>query len=68
MLQVAFVPQEDNLLSTLTVAECITYSALLRLPSTLSPEQIQVGGLRAEEGWLMGPCCLACTCMEKKCG
>lgn len=30
--QVAFVPQEDTLLPTLTVTECIRYSALLRLP------------------------------------
>lgn len=30
--KVAFVPQEDTLLPTLTVTECIRYSALLRLP------------------------------------
>lgn len=40
--QVAFVPQEDALLSTLTVAECLTYSALLRLPRHVKPEQLQV--------------------------
>ena len=42
MLQVAFVPQDDTLLPTLTVAECLTYSALLRLPISLTPEQVQV--------------------------
>lgn len=31
---VAYVTQEDTLLSTLTVRETITYSALLRIPST----------------------------------
>lgn len=37
--QVAYVSQADNLIPTLTVAECIRYSALLRLPrSTPLPE------------------------------
>ena len=37
--QVAYVSQADNLIPTLTVAECIRYSALLRLPrSTPIPE------------------------------
>lgn len=44
--QVAFVPQDDTLLSTLTVAECLTYSALLRLQATLTPKQIQVSCVR----------------------
>ncbi|GAB4823317.1 hypothetical protein N2152v2_010363 [Parachlorella kessleri] len=39
--KVAFVPQDDTLLPTLTVAECLTYSALLRLPTSLTPEQVQ---------------------------
>ena len=43
-MQMAFVPQDDNLLGTLTVAECLTYSALLRLPSSLTPEQVQASG------------------------
>lgn len=30
MLQIAFVPQDDSLLPTLTVEECIRYSAILR--------------------------------------
>lgn len=37
--QVAYVSQADNLIPTLTVAECIRYSALLRLPrNTPLPE------------------------------
>eukprot|EP00644_Phytophthora_capsici_P007533 jgi/Phyca11/111818/e_gw1.21.414.1 len=32
----AYVQQDDSLYSTLTVRECISYSAQLRLPSTLS--------------------------------
>ncbi|XP_010102371.2 ABC transporter G family member 15 [Morus notabilis] len=36
----AYVTQEDLLLGTLSVRETITYSALLRLPNTLSKEEI----------------------------
>jgi len=36
------VPQDDTLLATLTPAECLTYHALLRLPTHLSPGQVQV--------------------------
>lgn len=38
--QVAYVPQADNLIPTLTVRECVKYSALLRLPTEMSPEEI----------------------------
>lgn len=38
--QVAYVPQADNLIPTLTVRECVKYSALLRLPREMSPEEI----------------------------
>ncbi|KAK1429505.1 hypothetical protein QVD17_11714 [Tagetes erecta] len=38
---VAYVTQEDVLLGTLTVRETITYSAHLRLPSTLTKEEIE---------------------------
>ncbi|KAF8398347.1 hypothetical protein HHK36_017274 [Tetracentron sinense] len=37
---VSYVTQEDILLGTLTVKETITYSAHLRLPNTMSKEQI----------------------------
>lgn len=37
---VAYVTQEDVLLGTLTVRETITYSAYLRLPPTLSKEEV----------------------------
>ena len=40
--QVAFVTQRDFLLPTLTVLECLRYSALLRLPRGTSPAQVQV--------------------------
>lgn len=29
---VVYVPQEDNMMAMLTVRECLTYSAILRLP------------------------------------
>lgn len=45
MLQ-AYVTQENVLLGTLTVRETITYSALLRLPSSMSKEEVR----RAVEG------------------
>lgn len=38
---VAYVTQEDVLLGTLTVRETITYSAHLRLPTTLSNEDVK---------------------------
>ena len=38
--QVAYVPQADNLIPTLTVRECVKYSALLRLPRDMSPDEI----------------------------
>uniref|UniRef100_A0A5B6ZBB7 ABC transporter domain-containing protein n=1 Tax=Davidia involucrata TaxID=16924 RepID=A0A5B6ZBB7_DAVIN len=37
---VAYVTQEDVLLGTLTVRESITYSAHLRLPTTMSKEEV----------------------------
>lgn len=37
---VAYVPQADNLIPTLTVRECVKYSALLRLPRDTSSEEI----------------------------
>lgn len=39
---VAFVPQADLLIPSLTVAECLKYSALLRLPKNTSGEDIQM--------------------------
>jgi ABC-type multidrug transport system ATPase subunit len=38
--QVAYVPQADHLIPTLTVRECVKYSALLRLPRDMSPDEI----------------------------
>ena len=38
--QVAYVPQADSLIPTLTVRECVKYSALLRLPRDMSPDEI----------------------------
>lgn len=35
------MPQDDVLLPTLTVAESLHYMALLRLPATLTPDQVQ---------------------------
>lgn len=50
------MPQEDALLSTLTVAECLTYSALLRLPRHIKPEQLQVRqGAALRCAALLGP-------------
>lgn len=40
--QVAYVPQTDCLIPTLTVRECIKYSALLRLPTETSPDEINI--------------------------
>ena len=37
---VAYVPQSDNLIPTLTVQECVRYSALLRLPRDTPPGEI----------------------------
>lgn len=39
--QVAYVPQADHLIPTLTVLECVRYSALLRLPKGTKTEEIQ---------------------------
>jgi hypothetical protein len=36
----AYVPQKDVLLPTLTVEESLRYSALLRLPKTLTAQQV----------------------------
>lgn len=49
---VAYVTQEDVLLGTLTVREAITYSALLRLPSSKSKEEVRgiVEGIITEMG------------------
>uniref|UniRef100_A0A2P2KVB5 ABC transporter G family member 12-like isoform X1 n=1 Tax=Rhizophora mucronata TaxID=61149 RepID=A0A2P2KVB5_RHIMU len=49
---VAYVTQEDVLLGTLTVRETITYSANLRLPSSMSKEEVQdvVEGIIIEMG------------------
>lgn len=41
LLQMALVAQDDTLVPTLTVAECLTYAALLHLPAHLGPEAIQ---------------------------
>lgn len=40
----AYVPQSDVLIPSLTVQECLRYSALLRLPPDTSPLTLQVGG------------------------
>ncbi|KAK9157324.1 hypothetical protein Scep_003898 [Stephania cephalantha] len=50
--RVAYVTQEDVLLGTLTVRESLTYSAHLRLPSTMSKKEINdmVEGAIAEMG------------------
>lgn len=39
--KVAYVQQDDSLYSTLTVQECVEYSALLRLPNNLSTTEKQ---------------------------
>ncbi|KAK9811462.1 hypothetical protein WJX72_004287 [[Myrmecia] bisecta] len=39
--QVAHVPQDDFLLPTLTVSECLRYSALLRLPGSVTAHDVQ---------------------------
>ena len=40
--QLAFLPQDDSLVASLTVLESVSYVALLRLPTRLSPADIQV--------------------------
>ena len=42
--QVAYVPQSDVLIPSLTVQECLRYSALLRLPQDTSPLDLQASG------------------------
>jgi ABC-type lipoprotein export system ATPase subunit len=39
---VAFVPQADLLIPSLTVAECLRYSAMLRLPANTPPLDLQL--------------------------
>lgn len=39
---VAYVPQFDFVLPTLTVAETLRYSALLRLPRGTKPSEVEV--------------------------
>lgn len=48
----AYVAQKDVLLPSLTVAECLTYSAALRLPQEVRPEEVQrrVAAVLAELG------------------
>lgn len=50
--EVAYVPQADYFIPTLTVQECVRYSALLRLPKDTSGEEIQqrVDAVLAELG------------------
>lgn len=38
--KVAFVPQAEYLLPTLTVRECVWYSAMLRLPKSINRKKI----------------------------
>ncbi len=40
---VAYVPQSDVLIPSLTVEESVRYSALLRLPEDTKPLDMQVG-------------------------
>ena len=49
---VAYVPQADTLIPTLTVAECVRYSALLRLPRSTPIDQVhsRVAGVLEELG------------------
>lgn len=44
----AYVPQSDVLVPSLTVQECIRYSALLRLPADTQPLDLQVRPCRGE--------------------
>ena len=39
------MPQNDVLIPSLTVQECLRYSALLRLPPDTPPLDVQVSGL-----------------------
>ena len=52
----AYIQQEDVVMETLTVRECITFSAKLRLPSSLSDAEIErrVDDIIAELG--LGKC------------
>ena len=65
--QVAFLPQDDALLPTLTVAECLLMHAMLRLPASLTPQQAQVGGKGGvwpmqpfDQSRPCSPCCMPC--------
>lgn len=49
-----FVPQEDNIMAMLTVRECLTYSAILRLPVTTSMDT--VSGVKNMEGVILHQC------------
>lgn len=43
-----FVPQEDHIMAMLTVRECLTYSAILRLPVTTSMDTVSDAEVKAE--------------------
>ena len=57
--QVAFVTQRDFLLPTLTVLECLRYSALLRLPRGTSPAEVQVCARTVWPAIMLTRCCWA---------
>lgn len=70
--QVAYVPQSDVLIPSLTVQECLRYSALLRLPQDTSPLNLQA---RRAGGWRGGragadrrePQQAVCSCSDPSC-